>query len=233
MLLAIGLVMVLSTSSAIQLGAGQSPYSAFIKQLLGAMFALALMWVLSRMPPRLFRLVAYPLLLAAIASLVLVLAFGTSAGGAERWISVAGTKVQPSEFAKLAFLVRGADLLARKEQLRQLTEWRSLLLPLLPGAAAVGLLVVLGDDLGTTFLLLVILLALLWVVGTPARLFVGVLGLVMFALLILIVVVKYRSNRISGFLNTSAGGPTGPNMQEIQGQYAIGSGGLFGTGLGH
>jgi hypothetical protein len=63
--------------------------------------------------------------------------------------------------------------------------------------------------------------------------FVGVLGLVLFALLILIVVVKYRNNRISGFLNTGAGGPTGRNMQEIQGLRAIGSGGLFGVGLGH
>src|SRR5215472_4648658 len=179
MLLAIGLVMVLSTSSAIQLGAGQSPYSAFIKQLLGAMFALALMWVLSRMPPRLFRLVAYPLLLAAIASLVLVLAFGTTEGGAERWISIAGTKVQPSEFAKLAFLIWGADLLARKDRLGQLSDFRGVLIPLLPAAATICMLVMLGSDLGTTFLLLVIMLGLLWVVGVPARLFVCILGLVM------------------------------------------------------
>ncbi len=233
LLLAIGLVMVLSTSAAISLGAGQSPYSAFVKQLVGALFAVLLMWVLSRMPPRLFQLVAYPMLLAAIASLVLVLAFGKTVGGAERWISVFGTPVQPSEFAKLAFLIWGADLLARKERLRQLNDWRALLIPLLPAAATICMLVMLGSDLGTTFLLLVIMLGLLWVVGVPARLFVCILGLTLFALLLLVVVGNHGGGRISDFLHPAAGGPTGPNMQSIQGQRALGSGGLFGVGLGN
>jgi cell division protein FtsW len=235
LLLAIGLVMVLSVSSASQLDSGASAYSVFAYQSLGAAAGVAIMWLLSRMPPALFRALARPLFVAAIASLVLVLAFGTTVSGAERWISIAGTgiRVQPSEFAKLAFLIWGADLLARKDKLGQLRDWRALLIPLLPGSALIGLLVVLGDDLGTTFLLLVILLALLWVVGTPARLFVGMLGLIIFALLVLIVVAQYRNSRISGFIDTSAGGPVGPNMQAIQGQWALGSGGLFGVGLGH
>ena len=50
-------------------------------------------------------------------------------------------------------------------------------MPLLPGAGMLGMLVMLGDDLGTTFLLLVIFLALLWVIGTPGRLFIGMLAL--------------------------------------------------------
>jgi cell division protein FtsW len=231
LLLAIGLVMVLSTSSASQLDAGGSPYSVFVKQVVGAIAGLAVMWLLSRTPPRLLRVVAYPLLLATIAGLMLVLAFGTSVYGAERWISVGGIQVQPSEFAKLALLLWGADLLARKEKLKQLNDWRTLLVPLLPGAAVLAMLVMLGDDLGTTFLLLVILLALLWVIGTPGRLFAGVLGLIVFALLVLIVVQPYRIERLTGYLS-QAGGPTGPNQQGIQGKWAIGSGGLLGVGLG-
>ena len=86
--------------------------------------------------------------------------------------------LQPSELAKLAFVLWGADLLARKEKLRQLTDWRHLLIPLLPGAGLLCLLVMLGDDLGTTFVLLTIFLALLWVIGTPGRLFAGMLGLI-------------------------------------------------------
>ena len=228
LLLAVGLVMVLSTSSASQLDSGGSPYSVFVKQLIGAVAGLAIMWLLARMPPRLLRSVAYPLLLAAIAGLILVLAFGPDIAGVRRWIAVGGIQLQPSEFAKLAFLIWGADLLARKEALRQLDNWRTLLIPLLPGAAVVGLLVVLGDDLGTTFLLLVILLALLWVIGTPARLFAAILGLILFALVLLIKVAQYRSGRITGFLD-----PTLSNdWQLVQGKYAIGSGGLFGVGLG-
>jgi cell division protein FtsW len=233
LLLAIGLVMVLSTSSAMQLDARQSPYAGFDKQLAGAAVGLVLMWLLAKAPVRLFRAVAYPLLLASIASLALVLAFGTSVNGAERWITIAGLQVQPSEFAKFAFLIWGADLLARKEKLGQLNDWRTLLIPLLPGVAVIAMLVMLGDDLGTTFLLLIILLALLWVVGTPARMFVSILGLILFALLLLVVVGHYGGGRISGFLHPNAGGPVGPNMQRIQGTWAISSGGLFGEGLGN
>ncbi len=231
LLLAIGLVMVLSTSSASQLDAGGSPYSIFGKQLLGAAVGLALIWVLARTPPRLLRAVAYPLLLATIAGLILVLAFGTTVNGAERWIMVAGVKIQPSEFAKLALLLWGADLLARKEKLGQLNDLRTLLIPLLPGAAVLAMLVMLGDDLGTTFLLLVILLTLLWVIGTPGRLFACILGLILFALVILVIVQPYRIQRLTGYISQS-NNPVGQNQQGVQGKWAIGSGGLFGVGLG-
>jgi cell division protein FtsW len=160
-----------------------------------------------------------------------VLAVGTTVAGAERWIQVMGFQIQPSEFAKLAFVLWGADLLARKEKAGQLTEWRHLLIPLLPGAAIVSMLVMLGDDLGTTFILLVIFLALLWVIGAPGRLFFGMLGLMGFAMGILIIVARYRLERITGFFNCQAQSST-YCWQTIQGQYAVGSGGWFGVGLG-
>lgn len=231
LLLAIGLAMVLSASSASQLDSGLPPYTIFEKQLVGVLIGLPMMWLVAKSPPRLLRAVAYPMYLAAMASLVLVLAFGTSELGAERWIRVAGIQLQPSEFAKLAFLLWGADLLARKDSLGQLKDWRALLVPLLPGAAVLGVLVLLGHDIGTTFLLLVILLALLWVIGTPGRLFVGLVGLVVFTLLLVVVTTKYADNRLTGYLS-SGGSPTGANMQGIQGRWAIGSGGLFGVGIG-
>ncbi len=233
LLLAIGLVMVLSTSSASQLDAGGSPYSVFAKQLFGALLGLPLMWAASRAPERVFRALAYPALIAAIIGQILVIAFGMNEFGAVRWISIPpGIQIQPSEFAKLALLIWGADLLARKETLKQLNDWRALLIPLLPGAATLALLVMFEDDLGTTFLLLVILLTLLWVIGTPGRLFACMLGLILFALVILIAIEPYREARLTGYLNPT-GGPTGQNMQAIQGKLAIGSGGFFGVGLGH
>jgi cell division protein FtsW len=89
----------------------------------------------------------------------------------------------------------------------------------------------LGDDLGTTFMLLVIFLALLWVVGTPARLYLGILAMIGLVLLILIVVAGYRSQRLSLFLHPQ-GNPMGVDQQPIQGTWAVGSGGWFGVGLG-
>jgi cell division protein FtsW len=231
LLLALGLVMVLSTSSAQALTQGGSPYAGFQKQLVGVVVGLPLMWIAAKSSPVLFRAAAYPMVAISLLGLMLVLAVGHSSGGAQRWIQVMGFQIQPSEFAKLAFVLWGADLLARKEKAGQLTEPRHLLVPLMPGAAIVSMLVMLGDDLGTTFILLVIFLTLLWVIGTPGRMFFGMLGLMGFAMAILIIVAAYRLQRITGFFHPQSQ-PTAANWQETQGINAVGSGGLLGEGLG-
>jgi cell division protein FtsW len=231
LLLAVGLVMVLSTTSAQQLLQGGQPYTGFQHQLVGVVIGLPLMWVASRSSPGVFRALAYPLIGVSVLGLILVLFVGRTVGGAERWIEIMGIQIQPSEFAKLAFLLWGADLLARKERAGNLREWRQLLMPLMPGAALISMLVMLGDDLGTTYIILVIFLMLLWVIGSPLRLFVGILALMGFAMVILIVVAPYRWGRITGFLNPQAQASTG-GWQQIQGTNAVGSGGWFGVGLG-
>jgi cell division protein FtsW len=233
LLLGLGLVMVLSTSSVQDLAEGLPAYSDFKKQLLGALIGLPIMFLAARSSPRLFRAAAYPLLGVSILGLGLTLipAVGRSAYGASRWIAVGPLQLQPSEFAKLALVLWGADLLARKERLRQLEDWRHLLIPLLPGVGLLAMLVMAGDDLGTTFVLLVIFITLLWVIGTPGRVFGGMLALMGLVMLLLAVTSAYRLKRLTGFVNPQ-GGPMGPNMQGIQGKYAVGSGGLFGVGLG-
>jgi cell division protein FtsW len=233
LLLGVGLMMVLSTSTAYDLDQGLPPYSMFEKQLLGAAAGLLLMWLAAKSPPRVFRAFAYPMLLAAIGGLVLVLLLGHEVDGAKRWLNVAGTQVQPSEFAKLALVVWGADLLARKERLSQLADWRHILVPLLPGAGLMCLLVMIGKDLGTTFLLSVIFLSLLWVIGAPGRLIVGMVTLMAFSLLLLVAVHPYEWARISGFLSSQS--PRCRSLtcyQLVQGKDALGSGGLFGVGSG-
>jgi cell division protein FtsW len=231
LLLVLGLVMVLSTSSAYELDTGGPPYAGFQKQLLGVLVGLPVMWAAAKSSPALFRAAAYPLLGLSVLGLMLVLVLGKTVNGAERWIQVGPFPIQPSEFAKLAFVLWGADLLARKEKLGLLSDWRQLLIPLMPGAAIICLLVMLGDDLGTTFLLLAIFLALLWVIGTPGRLFFGMLGLMGFVMIMLIVVAPYRVHRITGFLDPQAQ-LSGSGYQLNEGKYAIGSGGWFGVGLG-
>jgi cell division protein FtsW len=233
LLLGLGLVMVLSTSSVQDLAEGLPAYSDFKKQLLGAALGLPIMYFAARSPTRLFRAAAYPLLGVSLLGLALTLIphVARSAYGASRWIAIGPLQIQPSEFAKLALVLWGADLLARKERLRQLEDWRHLLIPLLPGAGLLAMLVMAGDDLGTTFVLLVIFITLLWVIGTPGRIFGGMLALMGIVMLLLAVTSAYRLKRLTGFVNPQ-GGPMGPNMQGIQGKYAVGSGGLFGVGLG-
>jgi cell division protein FtsW len=233
LLLGLGLVMVQSTASVADLSAGLSPYSDFKKQLLGAAIGLPLMWVAARSRPRLFRAFAYPLLAVAIVGLGLTLihGVGVSQNGAARWIAIGGQPIQPSEIAKLALVVWGADLLARKDRLGQLGDWRHMLVPLMPGTAVLCLLVMTGDDLGTTFILLVIFLALLWIIGTPGRVFGGMLILMALAMMLMIVSAKYRLGRLVGFFDQQSSA-TGAAWQGTQGKYALGSGGIFGVGLG-
>ncbi len=232
LLLALGLVMVLSASSVQMLADGDSPFLEFQKQIFGVALSLPLMWGVSRLPAVAFRMAAYPLMCFSVVGLVLAATpVGVETHGAARWIAIGGFQLQPSEFAKLAFVLWGADVLARHERHGQLTEWRHLLLPLMPGAGILGVLVMLGNDLGTTFLLLTIFLALLWVVGTPGRLFVGLLGFVCLVVAILIIAQPYRLDRITSFVDPQAHAATS-GWQELQGKYALSSGGWFGVGLG-
>jgi cell division protein FtsW len=233
LLLGLGVVMVQSTASVADLSAGLSPYSGFKKELLGAAVGLPLMWAAARAKPRIFRAFAYPLLAVAVVGLGLTLihGVGVSQNGATRWINVGGQQVQPSEIAKLALVVWGADLLARKDRLGQLSDWRHMLVPLMPGTAVLCLMVMTGDDLGTTFILLVIFLSLLWVIGTPGRVFAGLLILMGLAVGLMIISSLWRFKRLAGFLDQQSNA-TGANWQSTQGQYALGSGGVFGVGLG-
>lgn len=233
LLLALGLVMVLSASSVDQIDKTRSAYALFQKQVIWAAVGLPLMWLAARLPPRFYRALAYPLMLLSALGLLLVLipSLGHAAGGATRWINVGGFTFQPSEPAKLAMVLWGADLLARKLKFKQLTEWRQFLVPLLPGAGLLSLLVMMGNDLGTTLVLFTIFLALLWVVGAPGRLFMAMCGLIGVVVAILIVVAPYRLRRLTGFLDPF-GDPLDTNYQGLQGIYAIASGGWFGTGLG-
>ena len=234
LLLSLGLVMVLSTASIADLSVGESPYHDFKVQLAGILVGIPVMWVAARCQPRLFRAAAYPLLATSAIGLFLVLipGVGKTEGGATRWIALGPLQFQPSELAKLALAVWGADLLARKEKLGMLTDWRHMLVPLLPGTGVLAMLVMLGDDLGTTSILLLVFVALLWFIGTPGRVFAGLLIFMGLVLLLLMVTESYRLKRLAGFWDTGNTDPTGANMQSIQGKYALGSGGWFGVGLG-
>jgi cell division protein FtsW len=234
LLLCLGLMMVLSTASVADLSLGESPYHDFEVQLIGIVIGVPIMWVAARCQPRLFRAAAYPLLAVSAIGLCLVLipGIGRSVNGASRWIALGPLTLQPSELAKLALAVWGADLLARKEKLGMLADWRHILLPLLPGTGVLALLVMAGDDLGTTTILLMIFLALLWIAGTPGRVFGGMLILMGLVLVLLVVAKGYRAERLVDFWDPSNTNPVGPNQQPIQGKIALGSGGIFGVGLG-
>jgi cell division protein FtsW len=237
LLVCLGLVMVLSTTSVVDLAKHESAYHDFEVQLAGIVVGIPIMWVAARSSPRLFRALAYPLLAVAIIGLALTLIPGVAVeeGGAWRWIALGPLTFQPSELAKLALAVWGADLLARKEKLGMLADWRHMLMPLLPGTGLLVLLVMGERDLGTACILLGIFLALLWVVGAPGRVFVVLLIFMALVLALLIMTESYRAQRLASFLGsstTNSASAASAAYQGTQGKYALGSGGFFGLGLG-
>lgn len=234
LLVALGLLMVLSATSVQSYETTGSSFTLFQRQAAYLALGVPLMWLASRLPARIYRRLAYPALLVCLIALaaVLVPGVGETANGARSWINVGGLfQIQPSEPAKVALVIWGADLLARKERMGLLREWRHLLIPLLPGVGLIALLVMMGNDFGTTFVLFSVFLALLWVAGAPGRLFTGMLGLTAFVGAILVMVESYRIRRITSFLHMFEQAD-GSGYQPVQGIYALATGGLWGVGLG-
>ena len=130
-------------------------------------------WIAVRLPPRGYRVLAYPMLIIATVLLLAVLipGIGVMAYGARRWIDFGPLQFQPSEFGKLAILVWAADLLGRKQHLGTLSRARQVFLPLVPVFVIFCALVMREPDLGTTMCFILILVGLLWMVGLPLRYF--------------------------------------------------------------
>ena len=231
LLIVLGLVMVLSASSVSSYAASGSSFSIFQKQALWFVLGLPGLFLGLRLPTRFTRRLGYPLLVAAIILLIAVLApgVGRNVYGATRWIGVGPLQLQPSELAKVALVIAGADILARKT--KRLEELRHLLVPIVPVAVLFILLVMAEPDMGTAAVIVVILLTLLALAGAPRRVFVAMFASLSAAFGLLAVVEPYRMARLTSFTDpfksASAGG-----YQMVQGLYAIASGGWWGLGLG-
>ncbi|MBD0419902.1 putative lipid II flippase FtsW [Streptomyces sp. NPDC052309] len=230
----LGLVMVYSASQITALQLSLSGSYFFRKQFLAALIGAGLMIAAMRMPVKLHRALAYPILAGAVflMALVQVPGIGMSVNGNQNWISVGGPfQLQPSEFGKLALVLWGADLLARKQDRRLLTQWKHMLVPLVPVAFMLLGLIMLGGDMGTAIILTAILFGLLWLAGAPTRMFTGVLSI---AALLGVILIKTSPNRMARLacLGETDPGPGDSCWQAAHGIYALASGGLFGSGLG-
>lgn len=232
LLLALGLVMVLSASSVASYASYESSFVIARQQAIWLTAGAPLMWVAARMPVRWWRLLAYPAIVVSLALLALLPFVGREINGNVNWFHVGGVSVQPSEAAKLALVLWGADLLARKRKV--LAQWKHLLVPLVPVAGVVIALVLYGGDLGTALILCAILAALLFVAGAPLRVLalMAVLGTAMVLILSQLPGTAYRMRRITGWLDPASADPLDAGYQALHGKYALGSGGWFGVGLG-
>jgi cell division protein FtsW len=231
LLLTIGLIMVLSSSSVWSYTTfdGDS-YAVVQRQLLWVVIGIPCAFLASRMPLRHVRLLAWPGLVVSVVLLALTqTALGVEVNGNTNWLALGPVQIQPSEIAKLSLVLWAAHVYACKD--RRLGSLHHLLVPAVPGMLAVIALVVWGRDLGTGLVLLAILLAMLWVVGAPGRLFALALSVVAVAALFLATTSPERRDRLLSFTDPFRE-YYGDGWQAAHGLFALSSGGWLGEGIG-
>ncbi|CAH0166769.1 putative peptidoglycan glycosyltransferase FtsW [Microbacterium oxydans] len=226
-----GLVMVLSATSAGAIESGQNPMSGALRQGIFAVLGVPLMFLISRLPVKFLKRMAWPALFGAVALQLLVFTpLGIEDGGNRNWISIAGFSLQPSEFLKLALALWVAYVLLRKHAM--LGTWHQVFIPVVPvGALAIGT-VLGGKDLGTAMVLVLILLGCLFFSGVKLRLFIIPVILGVVAVLAYALSSDDRMRRITATCDDMSLYYT-DCYQSIHGIWGMASGGIFGLGLGN
>ena len=231
LLLTIGLIMVLSASSVYSFKEHDGDSYAIVKrQLMWVVLGIPCAWIASRLPYQAIRRLSWVGILVAVVLLTLTQTpLGTTVNGNTNWLGIGPLQIQPSEIAKLAIVLWAAHVYANKD--RRLGSLHQIMMPVVPVILAVALLVVVGRDLGTALVLFAILLAMLWVVGAPARLFTVALTVIGTVAIYLASTSAERRERLTNFADPfkdylDAG------WQPAHGLYALSSGGWFGQGIG-
>jgi len=230
-LLSLGLLMVVSSSSVIAAAETGNPYYFGERQLIFAVFGMIGACVLALLPERFLQGLALPALLLGVILIILTFTpMGVSVAGNLNWLSFgpSWTQFQPSEFAKLAIILWGAsDLARRRKYLNDMRQW---LVYIVASFVIVGL-VVLQKDQGTAMVMAAMVILVLVAAGAPWRLLLTLFGAAVAGIALLVIVQPYRMDRIKAFLNPDSD-PLGMNLQPRRSIYALASGGWFGQGLG-
>jgi cell division protein FtsW len=231
-LLALGAVMVFSASSTTKVlsDGGLSESAFYLKRtLMFGAFGLLVMHFVARHGLDLVRRLTPVILAISFFLLVAVLGIGNNINGASRWIGSGFLQIQPSELAKVALILYGADLLARKPKRVRSIEG---MMPFLLVVGVACMLIMLEPDMGTTMVIAFAVGATLIAAGARPR-DLGLIALTIGGLAVLMTIVEpYRMARLTGFLNPGADA-AGAGFQAAQAKIALGSGGLEGVGIGN
>jgi cell division protein FtsW len=233
LLLALGMMMVLSASSVLGSVRFGDAYYFVKRQVFFLAVGGAAAFVLSRCNVRALKVLGWGLVIAALTLQILTftpLGWGEAKGN-RNWVQFGTSffRIQPSELAKLAIIVWGADLLARKQKL--LDQPKHLLVPFVPVSLLLISLVVLQHDLGTGMIMGAIVVAMLWYVGASWKMLASIGAIVGAGVVVLVATSANRLGRITGFFD-STHDQMGVNLQPLRGVFALASGGWWGLGLG-
>ena len=230
-LVSVGVVMVYSASAIIAADRFRDPYFFLKKQLFWAVLGFGCLWAAMTLNYRILERIMLPLLVVSLVLLVLVLVppFSQEINGTRRWFRWGPVSFQPAELAKFSLVVYLAHFLTRRREVVE-SFWLGLLPPLLVAGSMAGL-VLLQPDLGSSLTLVVLVFCLLFLAGGRVRQMTLVAASALPLLAVAIYMAPYRLKRIMTFLDPWAD-PRGSGFQIIQSYLALGSGGLFGRGLG-
>ena len=231
LLLAVGLTMLYSASFA------QSEYDTSYeistrylqKQAVCAALGLIAMYAASRIPAQFWYRMAWPLYGISIVLLLSVLLFGESVNGARRWINIAGIQFQPSEVAKFTMILLFARL--TKQYGRNAKEFRYGVLGF--GCALLGILIPLALEkhLSAIMLMGMVAVVMMFIAGTHPKWLLAGAGAAAVFVAVYVTFMGYAGDRVTAWLHPE-NDPGDTGYQILQSLYAIGSGGLFGLGLG-
>ena len=199
------------------------------KQAACALLGLGAMWILSRVPTEVWYTMAWPLYGVSIALLLMVLLFGQSVNGAQRWISIGGLQFQPSEIAKFTMILGLSRLI--REFGPSARKFRYGVLGF--GAALLGVLVPLALEkhLSAIMLMGMVAVVMMFIAGTHPKWLLAGAGFAVAFLVVYISFMGYAGDRVTAWLHPEAD-PSDTGYQILQSLYAIGSGGVLGLGLG-
>jgi cell division protein FtsW len=232
LLLSVGLVMLFSSSYAYSLAQYGNSYHFIIRQVIFAVVGVLLMLLLSRIDARVYRKFSLVFYVISVLMLILVLALPPLQEGMEhkRWLVIGSFSFQPSEIAKFAIILLFSHLIAKFGKKMEKLKYVGILMLLL---ILVCGLVVVETHLSATILILIIGVVLMIVGGMAVKYIVaGGVSLVLGVVLVVVTgLVEYASSRFTYWLDPWADA-TGAGYQTIQSLLAIGSGGLWGRGIG-
>lgn len=226
-----GCIMVYSASSYIANYRYSNPYFYLTKQIIGAVLGIIAMFVCTFINyQKLKKLKWWVVIISAVLlALVFIPGIGVENYGAKRWLNLGFFTIQPSEFAKFALVLFSAAYLS--DNYDKIGKFKTLL-PVLGVGLGFCLLVILEPNMSITMCIGFIMLFMLFVGGTKMKHFVWLGIPAACAVPALIIVEPYRVQRFMAFLNPWAS-PQAEGFQLIQSLYSLGSGGLFGVGLGN
>lgn len=237
-MLALGLVMVMSASSPTSLSETGKSYTYVKTQAISAVMGLVGMFIISKIDYKIYKKfykIIYIIIIVLLASVAVI---GKEVGGAKRWIDLKFISFQPSELAKIGLIIFYSALLTNnKDRLEKL--WGGFFYPIAFLLPVIAILIGVQNHLSATILIVLIVAVLMLMAGSRLRYFltIGLTGAT-FGGAALLIYAKltgeglFRIQRLVTFLDPFAD-TQGAGWQIIQSLYAIGSGGLFGVGLGN